>query len=106
METNETWMGIVKDTMKIVRKKYPQIALSMEWGVYYAPENYFVSYIFSTDQQLENAKASGLTKEINKYHLDILRQLGYPAIGLKDCSFDSQETCDRLYKGNWYYYFK
>ncbi len=106
MKTNEALKAIVIDTMKVIRKKYPQIALSMEWGVYFAPENYFVSYIFSTDKQLEEAKTSGLTAEINTYHKNILKQLGYPDTALKDCSFDSQETCDRLFKGNWYYYFK
>ena len=106
METNERLRAIVKEAMSRVKAKYKEILMSMEFGVYYSPENYFVSYIFHTDKQLEEAINSGLTAEINQYHKSLLGKNGYPVEGIKDCSFDSQETCDRENGGNWYYYFK
>lgn len=105
-ETNKQWQSIVKETMKIIRGKYPEISLSMEFGAYIAPENYFVAYIFSTDAKLAEAKESGLTARINADHKKVLKELGYPKTALKDCSFDSQETCNRENSGNWYYFYK
>ena len=105
-ETNEQWHSIVKETMKIIREKYPEISLSLEFGAYIAPENYFVAYIFSTDAKLAAAKDSGLTERINADHKQVLKGLGYPEAALKDCSFDSQETCNREFSGNWYYFYK
>lgn len=105
-KTNEQWHSVVNETMKIIRGKYPEISLSMEFGVYYAPENYFVAYIFSTDAKLSEAVESGLTARINADHKQVLKELGYPETALKDCSFDSQETCDREFSGNWYYFYK
>ena len=106
METEERLRSIVRKTMDRVKKKYPQIHMCIEWDVYYSPENYFVSYIFRTDRQLAEARDTGLTAEINDYHKTMLKANGYPDEGIQDCSFDSKETCDREYNGNWYYYFK
>ena len=103
---DEHFQSLVIQTMKKVRERYSEIASSMEWGAYIAPEHYFVSYVFDTDAHLSEAKASGLTSEINEYHKEILKGFGYPIEAVKDCSFDSQETCDREFKGNWCYYFK
>jgi len=47
-----------------------------------------------------------LIDEINEYHREMLKKNGYPELGVKDADFASQETCDRDYKGNWYYYYK
>ena len=57
-------------------------------------------------RELAQAKESGLTEEIIRYHLEQLRLYGYPEKGLKRCTFASQEECDRKYDGNWYYYYK
>lgn len=47
-----------------------------------------------------------LIDEINEYHREMLKKNGYPELRVKDADFASQETCDRKYKGNWYYYYK
>ncbi len=106
MEVNESLRSIVLETMVQVKSKYREIIMSMEFGVYFMPENYFVAYIFDTDQKLEKVKNSGLKDEINEYHKSVLREKGYPAEGIKDCCFDSKETCDRECNGNWFYYYK
>ena len=62
--------------------------------------------IFATDSQLETARRSGLTEQINSYHREQLIKRHYPIEGIKDCTFASQEECDREFGGNWYYYFK
>ena len=64
------------------------------------------AYIFATDAQLETARRSGLTEQINSYHRGQLIKRHYPIEGIKDCTFASQEECDREFGGNWYYYFK
>ncbi len=106
MEVDESLRSNVLETMEQVKSKYREIIMSMEFGVYFMPENYFVAYIFDTDKKLEYAKESGLIDEINEYHKGVLREKRYPAEGIKDCSFDSKETCDREYNGNWFYYYK
>ena len=65
-----------------------------------------MSYIFATDAQLEAARRSGLTETINSYHREQLTKRHYPIEGIKDCTFASQEECDREFGGNWYYYYK
>ena len=62
--------------------------------------------IFATDSQLETARRSGLIEQINSYHREQLIKRHYPIEGIKDCTFASQEECDREFGGNWYYYFK
>ena len=103
---NSDWEGIVKTVMYDVRQKYKMLDGSVQFGAYYEPDHYFVSYIFKTERELAQAKESGLTEEIIRYHLEQLRLYGYPEKGLKKCTFASQEECDREYDGNWYYYYK
>ena len=100
------WRGIIEICMGDVKSHFADIERSIEFGAYIQPENYFVSYIFATDAQLEAAQQSGLTETINSYHKERLKQHHYPLQGIKDCCFASQEECDRKYGGNWYYYFK
>ena len=50
--------------------------------------------------------ASANTEQINSYHRERLIKRHYPIEGIKDCTFASQEECDREFGGNWYYYFK
>ena len=64
---------------------------AIEFGCYIQPDNYFVSYIFATDSQLETARRSGLTEQINSYHREQLIKRHYPIEGIKDCTFASQE---------------
>lgn len=96
----------VSETVCEVKERYKCLYGGFEWGAYYSPENYFVSYFFATDKELMEAKESGLTEEINNYHKEKLKGKGYPIESIKDCDFASQEECNRKYNGNWYYYYK
>lgn len=100
------YQAIVKKVMKNVIKHFPDIYQSIEFGAYINPENYFVSYIFRTNVQLQIARQSGLLEKINLLHREQLRKNNYPVQGIKDCGFASQEQCDKEYNGNWYYYYK
>ena len=100
------WQRIIEICMEDVKNHFADIEQSVEFGVYIQPENYFVSYIFSTNAGLKAAQQSGLTEKINSYHKKQLRKYHYPIQGIKDCCFASQEECDKEYGGNWYYYYK
>ena len=65
-----------------------------------------MSYIFETEEALNKAKEIGLLQKISNYHKQLLRKKEYPEEGIKDCTFASQEDCDKEYNGNWYYYYK
>ena len=106
LKQEETWRNIVNEAGRGVKSKYPNVIHAIEMGAYIKPEHYFMAYVFKTDKELEQAKESGLLAEINEYHKELLRQFGYPEEGITDCTFASQQTCDREFKGNWYYYFK
>ncbi len=106
MEENKNWKNIVHKVKDEVTETYPQILSSLEFGAYIEPENYFVSYIFKTEKELKDAEKSGLLEEIENYHIEKMREYGYPEEGIRECVFASQEECDRDYKGNWYYYYK
>ncbi len=106
MKTNEMWQKIVVKSRKSVEKQYPELYLSLDFGVYFEPVNYFVSFIFRTNKELEEAKESGLTKDINEYFKMCMKDNGYPVQAIKDCDFASQEKCEKEYSGNWFYYYK
>ena len=105
-EQELAWQKVIGACMEDVKKHFADIEQSVEFGAYIQPENYFVSYIFATDVQLEAAQQSGLTEQVNSYHREQLTKRHYPIEGIKDCTFASQEECDREFGGNWYYYFK
>lgn len=100
------WQKVIENCMKDVKTRFTDIKWSIEFGAYIQPENSFVSYIFATDAQLKAAQQSGLTEQINSYHREQLIKRHYPIEGIKDCTFASQEECDRKFGGTWYYYFK
>ena len=103
--TNKQWEIIVKEVSKDVFEHFEQILSLVEFGAYIEPQNYFVSYIFGTDKELAEAMENGLTDKINDYHKTSLTKHGYPVEGVMDCTFASQEECDRTFNGNWYYYY-
>ncbi len=105
-EQEFAWRKVIEACMKDVKNHFADIQQAIEFGWYIQPDNYFVSYIFATDAQLEAARRSGLTETINSYHREQLTKRHYPIGGIKDCAFASQEECDREFGGNWYYYFK
>ena len=100
------YQNIIRKVKKNVEKHFPDICFGIEFGAYIEPENYFVAYIFRTNEQLIAAKQSGLLEKINLLHKQQLRKYHYPVQGIKDCGFASQEQCNKEYNGNWYYYFK
>lgn len=61
------WRKIIEICMEDVKNHFPDIERSIEFGAYIQPENYFVSYIFHTNAQLESARQSGLTKYIKLF---------------------------------------
>ncbi len=89
-----------------MQKHFAEIYYSLDFGAYVEPQQYFVSYIFKTDAELESAKKSGLLAEINQYHKKCLADIGYPVSAISDCVFAAQEDCNRNYDGNWYFYYK
>ena len=105
-EQEFVWQKVIEACMENVKHHFDDIQQAIEFGCYIQPDNYFVSYIFATDAQLETARRSGLTEQINSYHRGQLIKRHYPIEGIKDCTFASQEECDREFGGNWYYYFK
>ena len=100
------WQKVIEACMEDVKHHFSDIQQAIEFGWYIQPDNYFVSYIFATDAQLEAARRSGLTETINSYHREQLTKRHYPIEGIKDCTFASQEECDREFGGTWYYYYK
>lgn len=105
-EHEQFYRSIVNSTIEIVKRQYSEILWGIEFGAYIHPENYFLSYVFKTDADLRQAEESGLTTRINDFHKKILDNKQYPIHAIKDCEFASQETCDREYNGNWFYYYK
>lgn len=103
---NKEWENIIKKVRLDVEKHFPQIALSIDFGSYIQPDNYFVSYIFKTIKELNDAKQNGLLEEIQNHHKECMKKYGYPSGAINNCVFASQEECDRDYNGNWYYYYK
>ena len=98
---------VIEACMEDVKNHFADIQQAIEFGWYIQPDNYFVSYIFATDSQLETARRSGLTEQINSYHREQLIKRHYPIEGIKDCTFAVPgRECDREFGGNWYYYFK
>ena len=112
-EQEFVWQKVIEACMEDVKHHFDDIQQAIEFGCYIQPDNYFVSYIFATDSQLETARRSGLTEQINSYHREQLIKRHYPRpkkkkppSSLARGTFASQEECDREFGGNWYYYFK
>ena len=103
---NEKWQMIVEMCRKLVEKKYPVLYNSLDFGAYFEPIHYFVSFIFYTNKELKEAKESGITNSINEYFRTCMKDNGYPIEAIKDCDFASQEQCEKDYSGNWFYYYK
>ena len=99
-EQEMAWRKVIEACMEDVKHHFDDIQQAIEFGCYIQPDNYFVSYIFATDSQLETARQSGLTEQINSYHREQLIKSHYPIEGIKDCTFASQEECDREFGGN------
>lgn len=89
-----------------VKREYSQIASCLAVGDYFSPGNYKVVYVFNTDEDWENAKRTGITDKINKYHRAMMEMYEYPQEGIKDAYFTSQELCDREYNGSWNCFFE
>ena len=71
-EQEMAWRKVIEACMEDVKHHFDDIQQAIEFGCYIQPDNYFVSYIFATDSQLETARQSGLTEQINSYHREQL----------------------------------
>ena len=63
-EQEFAWRKVIEACMEDVKNHFADIQQAIEFGWYIQPDNYFVSYIFATDSQLETARRSGLTEQI------------------------------------------
>ena len=91
-EQEFVWQKVIEACMEDVKHHFDDIQQAIEFGCYIQPDNYFVSYIFATDAQLETARRSGLTEQINSYHRGQLIKRHYPIEGIKDCTFASRRN--------------
>ena len=103
---SKIWKNIIVQIQEEVKATFQELYTSVDFGAYIAPQDYFVSYIFKTEEELGKAKGTGLLQKINNYHQKLLREQKYPEEGIKDCTFASQEDCDKVCNGNLYYYYK
>ena len=81
-EQEFVWQKVIEACMENVKHHFDDIQQAIEFGCYIQPDNYFVSYIFATDAQLETARRSGLTEQINSYHREQLIERHYPIEGI------------------------
>ena len=88
---SKIWKNIIAQTQEEVKATFQELYASVDFGAYIAPQDYFVSYIFKTEEELSKAKETGLLQKINEYHQKLLREQQYPEEGIKDCTFASQE---------------
>ena len=77
-EQEFAWRKVIEACMEDVKNHFADIQQAIEFGWYIQPDNYFVSYIFATDSQLETARRSGLTEHIKSYHREQLIKRHYP----------------------------
>ena len=103
---SKIWKNIVACTQEEVKATFRELYASVDFGAYIVPQDYFVSYIFKTEEELSKAKETGLLQKINDCHKKLLHEKEYPGEGIKDCTFASQEDCDKEWNGNWYHYYK
>lgn len=96
---------IVEKTIEEVKRDFPNLN-AVAFGAYYEANQYFVAYIFKTNQALSEAKEKGIIDKIKIAHREKMISNGYPIESIKECIFATQEDCDNEYGGNWYYYFK
>ena len=55
-ELEFAWRKVIEACMEDVKHHFYDIQQAIEFGCYIQPDNYFVSYIFATDSQLETAR--------------------------------------------------
>lgn len=105
----------VEKIIKDVREKYPALYTSFHFGaIHLAPQHLVVCFIFKSDHELNQAARNGTCESIERYWKESMLKNGWPeeAFSVKElghtatCVFASQETCDREFNGNWWYYFK
>ena len=64
-EPELAWQKVIEACMEDVKHHFSDIQQAIEFGWYIQPDNYFVSYIFATDEQLEASQHGGLTITIS-----------------------------------------
>ena len=53
---SKIWKNIIAKTQDEVKATFQELYASVDFGAYIAPQDYFVSYIFKTEEELSNAK--------------------------------------------------
>ena len=56
---SKIWKNIVACTQEEVKAIFRELYASVDFGAYIAPQDYFVSYIFKTEEEL--SKGNGIT---------------------------------------------
>lgn len=74
-------------------------------GSFKEPGAYFLAYVFETDEELEEARNSGLLDEITEYHRQSILSSGYPTKGIRAPRFTSEEHVDKVWNGEFLDYF-
>ena len=47
---SKIWKNIVAETQEEVKATFSEVYASLDFGAYIAPQDYFVSYIFETEE--------------------------------------------------------
>lgn len=97
-----------------VEKSLAEIKIKDEWvkTLETFPEFWTLSQdviFLQTDEQLQNCKAIGLEDKLINAYLQLIKkhdEFGYLGAHSVSLRFDSKESFDRNYNGNWYYYWK
>lgn len=116
---------IVKKSVRVVKKQCKNRRPAIHKTDYYGavemdPALLAVWFFFKTDEQLERAKACGLTDEIQAMLFGALKENGYPLAAFTGVTnpklkaltnkvavaFGSCETVERDYKGNYFLFYK
>lgn len=56
---SKIWKNIIAQTQEEVKATFQELYASVDFGAYIAPQDYFVSYIFKTEEEL--SKGNRLT---------------------------------------------
>jgi hypothetical protein len=105
--------GIAKSAitrvLDAVAARKPSVQKHIFYGASTIHPRYLVSwYIFQTDRDLETARESGLTSDLDTFTRAELNNCGYPKEGTETMrvAFTSEEDVQNKAGGNYYLYFK
>ncbi len=99
----------IMEVLNSVAERNPQIVKHFSYGASALHPRHLVTwYIFRTDADLEEARGSGLTADLDSLTRAELTSCGYPSsgAGAMYVSFTSEEDVNNKAGGNYWLYFK